>query len=132
MKVMKKLGTYNEKEGASFKSWLYTVAGNTVIDYYRTKKEIVDVQEIAEIGFCDDFGKNFDDKEKLREVQEFLRKLKPIEQEVVTLRVWDDLSYREIAEITGKTEDNCKQIYKRSIEKIHGNIALLLLLLFII
>jgi RNA polymerase sigma factor (sigma-70 family) len=130
IKVMKKLATYNEQEGASFKSWLYTVAGNTVIDYYRTKKEVIDVEEIAEIGFSEDFAKNFDDKEKLAEVQAFLWTLKPIEREVIILRVWDDLSYKEIAEITGKTQDNCKQIYKRSLEKIHGNISLLLLVLF--
>jgi len=30
----------------------------------------------------------------------FLKNLKPIEEEIVILKVWDELSYKEIAEIT--------------------------------
>jgi DNA-directed RNA polymerase specialized sigma24 family protein len=29
------------------------------------------------------------------------------------LRIWEDLSYREIAEITGKSVSNCKKIVSR-------------------
>lgn len=129
---MKGVDSFSEKEGASFKSWIYTIANNTIIDYYRTKKEQVDIEEIGELGFHSDFAKDFDNKEKLKEVQVFLSELKPIEREVVILRAWDDLSYREIGEITGKTEANCKQIFKRTIEKIQANITLLLILLLMI
>jgi len=134
MKILKNTTKFLKKDGASFKSWIYTIANNAVIDYYRTKKEKVDIEEIGEVGFHNDFGKNLDDKEKLAQVQEFLEKLKPLEKEVVILRVWDDLSYREIGEITGKTEANCKQIFKRTLEKIQANtvVPLLLILLLMI
>lgn len=133
MKAMKGLSSFSEKEGASFKSWIYTIAGNTVIDYYRTQKGQVGIEEIAEIGISEDIGKHIDNREKLHEVRTFLWHMKPLEQEIVILRLWDELSYKEIAEVVGKKEDNCKQIYKRTLEKIQANIILscVLLILFL-
>lgn len=130
MKAMKALERFETQEGASFKSWIYRIAQNTIIDHYRSKKEQVDIDEIAEIGFHENIAEVIDNKDKLTQVTIFLETLKPIEREIVILRVWDNLSYKEIAEITGKTQDNCKQIYKRSLEKIQANVTLLLLLMF--
>lgn len=127
IKTMRRLENYEEKEGASFASWLYSIANNTVIDYYRTQKGILDIDEVILRWVSEDLGQVIDDKEKLREVQDFLKDLKPIEEEVVVLRLWDELSYKEIAEVTGKKEDNCKQIYKRTIEKIQANLIVLCL-----
>ena len=132
MKAMKWLEKFSEQEGASFKSWIYCIANNTIIDHYRSKKEQVDIDEIWEIWFSEDLAKCIDDKDKLQEVQWFLGGLKAIEQEIVVLRVWDELSYREIAQITGKKEDNCKQIYKRTLEKIQANLMLILLVIILL
>lgn len=127
---MKALQRFETQEGASFKSWIYRIAQNSIIDYYRSKKEQIDIEEIAEIGFHENIAEIIDNKDMLIRVEVFLESLKPIEREIVVLRVWDNLSYQEIAEITGKSNDNCKQIYKRSLEKIQANITLLLLLMF--
>ena len=97
---MKALERFEAQEGASFKSWIYRIAQNTIIDYYRSKKEQVDIDEISEIGFHENITDIIDNKEKLLRVREFLKTLKPIEQEIIFLRIWDDLSYKEIAEIT--------------------------------
>ena len=129
MKAMKGLSNFSEQEGASFKSWIYRIAHNTVIDHYRVQRQQVDLDAIWEIGISVDIVKCIDDSNKLEEVRQFLWELKPIEKEIVLLRVWDELSYKEIAEITGKKEDNCKQIYKRSLEKIQANIILYLITL---
>lgn len=131
IKVMRRLESYEEKEGASFTSWVYCIANNTVIDYYRTQKEKANIDDIAVIWISEDLAQVVDDRDKLREVRDFLKDLKPIEEEVVVLRVWDDLTYREIAEITGKKEDNCKQIYKRTVEKIQANLMILCLCLIL-
>ena len=130
MKAMEALERFETQEGASFTSWIYRIAQNTIIDYYRSKKEQVDIEEIAEIGFHENIAECIDNRDRLKQVEMFLETLKPIEREIVILRVWDDLSYKEISEITGKTQDNCKQIYKRSLDKIQANVTLLLLLMF--
>jgi DNA-directed RNA polymerase specialized sigma24 family protein len=48
------------------------------------------------------------------------------------MRVWDGLSYKEIAEITGKSEASTKMAFGRILEKMQKEIpfAMLLLMLF--
>ncbi|NDK10162.1 RNA polymerase sigma factor [Candidatus Gracilibacteria bacterium] len=132
MKALKGIENFETQEGASFKSWIYTIAANMVIDYYRSAKEQVQLDDIAEMGISENIGSQIDNKDTLAKVLVFLKNLKPIEEEIVILKVWDELSYKEIAEITGKKEDNCKQIYKRTLEKIQANVSLLIILIFFI
>lgn len=129
IKAMKGLQKFSHREWASFKSWIYRIAQNSVIDYYRSTQVEVDIEDIFELGFSLDMAQYIDNKDKLWEVQSFLSGLSPIEQEVVVLRVWDELSYKEIAELLGKKEDNCKQIYKRTMLKVHANIMMTCLMM---
>ena len=59
-------------------------------------------------------------------------KLPKDKREIVLLRVWDNLSYAEIAALTGKTEGNAKVIFSRAMKDLRGLLPLstLLLLLF--
>lgn len=131
MKALKSLEFFGQKDNANFKSWIYRIAQNTVIDYYRTRKENIDIDGIVEVGICDDFAKQIDNKDKLSKVTKYLCQLKPIEREIVTLRIWDDLSYKQIAWLVEKTEDNCKKIFSRALKKLQENIVMLLLILLI-
>jgi len=132
MKALKWIENFETQEWASFKSWIYTIAANMVIDYYRSAKEQVQLDDIAEMWISENIGSQIDNKDTLAKVLVFLKNLKPIEEEIVILKVWDELSYKEIAEITWKKEDNCKQIYKRTLEKIQANVSLLIILIFFI
>jgi len=42
----------------------------------------------------------------------------------VVLRVWQEMSYKEIAEYLGKSEASCKMSYSRSIKKLKDKIPL--------
>lgn len=132
IKVLKSLEFFWEKDNANFKSWVYRIAQNTVIDHYRCRKEKIDIDAIAHPWISEDFATNIDNKNKLRDVLEYMKKLKPIEREVLTLRIWDDLSYKHIASIVGKKENTCKKIFSRSLKKVTANISMLLLLLVMI
>jgi DNA-directed RNA polymerase specialized sigma24 family protein len=37
------------------------------------------------------------------------------------MRLWDDLSYKEISQITNESVDNCKKIVSRTLSKIPNN-----------
>jgi RNA polymerase sigma-70 factor (ECF subfamily) len=68
------------------------------------------------------------DAEKLHTA---MKVLTPDQREIVMLRIWEGLSYAEIAEITGKSEGNAKVIFSRSISELRTKLpSLLLLLLF--
>lgn len=129
IKILGSIESYEEQSGASFKSWIYRIAHNSVIDYYRSKKENVDISEIPQPAISPDFGTMYDDTKKLQEVQGYLKTLSDKEQEVVFLRVWDDMTYKEISEVLGISVDNCKQVYSRTLKKIQANISLLLVIL---
>jgi len=101
---------------------MYTIARNAVIDYYRQKKESVDIEEADTYTLTENLQEKIDNQATLSEVKKFLEDTSPLEQEVVFLRVWDDLSYDEISHIVGKSVGNCKVVFSRAVAKIRNTI----------
>lgn len=132
MKILQNIEKYQEQSWATFKSWIYRIAHNAVVDHYRTRKEHEDIDGICEPGFSQDFWKQVDDTDSLKKVMQYLQQLWAKEKEIVILRVWDDMSYKEISEIVWESIDNCKQICSRSLKKIQANITLVLVLILMI
>lgn len=129
--AIKNIEKFKINENSSFKSWIYTIANNKVIDFYKTNKNLQNVWEYLDIYENIDFQENIDNKDKLKEVFEYLHKFKKEHREVFILRIWDDLSYKEISEITWLKEDNCKKIVSRILKNINSNLVILLLALII-
>jgi len=130
-KALGKLSSFNPDKG-NFSSWLYRIARNTVIDHYRTNKPTFDIEEVFDLKGSEDFERDFDVQDQLAEVQKYLKKLKPELRELVIMRVWDGLSYREIAEITGKSEDSCKVAFSRVMAKLKMEVPYAVVVLFLI
>ncbi len=134
VKALEKIDSFDAGAGSSFQAWLYKIAYNKIVDYYRSNNDSPNLEQLMEYHFYKsiDFEKQIDDKNKLAQVREFLNTLKPVHAEIVLLRIWEDLSYEEISQITWKTVDNAKQIFSRSLKKIQANITSLILLLLLI
>lgn len=47
------------------------------------------------------------------------------------MRIWDDLSYKEISELTWESLDNCKKIVSRTLSKIPNEYMMILLILLL-
>jgi len=112
IKSMDKIGSFNSGQG-SFSSWLYCIARNSVIDYYRTKKDTVDIDGLQNLGKSDNFDDKIDANIKLNEIKKYLQKFSKEQRKIIIMRIWDGLSYKEIAEITGKNEGSLKMIVSR-------------------
>lgn len=132
IKVLKSLEFFWEKDNANFKSWLYRIAQNTVIDHYRCQKEKISADNIVEVWVSEDFAAHMDAKGQLATAVKYLQSLKPVEREILTLRIWDDLSYKHIAKLVDRKEATCKKIFSRAIVKLRANISLLLLVLLVL
>lgn len=74
------------------KSYLITVARNTVYDHWRVRKEKVSLDPLQEEGKSIDLDLKMD-------IEEAIQKLSPKLREVVILRELNQLDYKEIAEI---------------------------------
>ncbi|MEI8344271.1 MAG: sigma-70 family RNA polymerase sigma factor [Candidatus Moraniibacteriota bacterium] len=129
LKCLEKLGTYQPSKG-SFSSWLYRIATNTVIDHYRTQKSHANIEDAWDLVSGEDLLKDVENKDKFAEVEKLLKQLKPDQRDIVMLRIWSGLSYCEIAEIVGKSEDNCKMIFSRAVGSLRSELVLAFLLLF--
>lgn len=130
IKAMEKIHQYNSNK-ASFKTWLYQIARNQVIDHYRQYKSIQNIEDTWDIKSNENITHKIDSQLKVESIQKYLKTLKPIQREIILLRLWGEKSFSEIAEITGKNEAACKMNFKRTLEKIKNEFPLFTLLILL-
>ncbi len=104
LKVLKGISSFDPGRG-SFETWLYRVAHNTLVDYYRAEgdRRTIDIDEATEI-YRYDSGVNRDYTELYVAVLGLVRKLRPAYREVLGLRLIEGMGNKEIAELTGDGE----------------------------
>jgi RNA polymerase sigma factor (sigma-70 family) len=107
IKVIDSLNSGSYKEEGKFLPWVLRISHNLCIDYFRKVKRkpvIVDAEgnDILEsIGFADQNVEDALIKEQSAQTIQSLIKLLPEEQrEVLVLRYYADLSFKEISEMT--------------------------------
>jgi len=131
LKAVKGLDGFDPARG-SISSWLYRIARNTVIDHYRTRHAEMNIDDAWDLTAGSDAGADIDALMKIDSVRGELKKLKSEQREIVIMRVWQELSYKEIADILGKSEASCKMSFSRSMKQLRANLPLAALLAFII
>jgi RNA polymerase sigma factor (sigma-70 family) len=126
-------GIQSVDENKPFGAWLYTIAGNSVIDHYRSAKHNADIDDIWDVSDdTTDIEGDTDTQLRFGKVQKYLKQLAPSERDIIMMRVWQELSYKEIADIVGKSEASCKMVYSRAIKKLRDVIPATLLLLLLL
>ena len=121
--ALKTIHNFVPQQQASVKSWFFRIAHNKVIDCYRTQKNTWDIHEGFEIPSNEDISTQAIHRDELNQVQEFLNELTPAHRQILCLRIWDDLSYRDIADMTWYSLSNCKKIVSRTLKQISANFS---------
>ncbi len=108
------------------KGWLYRVTHNQAVDYIRRESRLRTLhQKHAEqtLRNCPD-GRNCPASldERKEKVLSLLTKLHPREQQVILLRMEEGLSYKEISDITGRSEGNVGNILHHAVRKLSKQI----------
>jgi len=114
LKVQKKMADYTKEKGA-VSTWIYTIAHNTVIDFYRANKVMESIDEEREGELTpsqliseDNADSDLLNKETLSELAEAMDELSDEEKMVIVYRYYDGLSLREIADKTGLSYGQAK------------------------
>ncbi len=121
IKAFEKIKSYDAGK-SSFAVWLYRIARNTVIDYYRTRKSDANVEDVWDLFKDESLLKDVDNKIQLEKVGKYLQTLEPLQREMIIMRVWNDLSYKEISQIINKSEANCRVIFMRAVGKLKDKV----------
>lgn len=113
-KAFDKIDTYDEKY--QFKTWLITISKNIHIDVLRKKNSSIKAESYKEkeneIYSIADDNPTPEDKiiteQNLAKLLKDIKLLKPKYQEVINLRYFQELSYKEISEHIGEPMNNVK------------------------
>ncbi len=113
VKVWKNLKKFNRKK--QFKSWVFTIAKNTAIDFLRQKKK--DTFSLNEDLLSDksDFIKNLEQKDTLSEVHTALQKLSINYRAIILLKNEGELTFNEIAQKLNEPLNTIKSRYRRAL-----------------
>ncbi len=133
MKAMESIRSFKSDRG-EFRAWLYRIARNSLIDYYRTTRPSIDIETVWDLPSDDMTELRTQQHMDADKLHKALHILTADQRNIVLLRMWEGLSYKEIADLTGKTETNAKVIFSRSLLRLRegygGPAALSLLILF--
>lgn len=115
LKIIKAL----KKQRGNFHAWMYRIARNRLVDFYRQRavRAEVSINDVApkELSKNDDFSRQIMNKEKLRKG---LERLTDEQRQVVILKFIEGYANREIAEIVGKSVGAVKVLQFRALRAL--------------
>lgn len=109
-------------KGIGFSSWLFKIASNLVIDYYRNKsrRNIESIEKRDYIGETnwEQISEFLDNRDLFHAIYKDTDDLTDLQKEVVNLRFIGDLSLKETAEAMSKNVNSVKAIQHAAIKKL--------------
>lgn len=101
---------------ASPSTLIYRISHNTLIDFYRTKKEHYELDE--EIPFTDETLDSILTQETLTELGQALMRLEDRERSLVVLVYYDNKTLKEASAILKMSYSNAKLIMKKALGEL--------------
>jgi RNA polymerase sigma-70 factor (ECF subfamily) len=116
IKAFEHLGTFRRE--SSLKTWLYRIAVNHCINH--VKKHSQDFVEVTEtIGSAGaSVQAQLEDREQRDQFRRLVKQLPPKQKAILELRINEQLSYEEIAKISGRSVSTIKASVFFALEKL--------------
>lgn len=112
VKAFKNYNDFDTKK--PFQAWIYAIAHNHLVNYYRTANREVDLEQAYSLSI-NDAGK-LDAKFELERIVAIINSLEPYCREVLQLRFIDQLSNTEIAQMLQKDEGAIRTQISRAMQ----------------
>src|SRR3990167_9563264 len=105
-------------EAVSRSAWIYRIAHNHLANWYRGRRETVDIDDVAGLIKGSD-GRDLERWADVhREAAAALSVLDPDERRLVTLKYLEGYDYADMAELLGKSASALKMATYRAIKKL--------------
>lgn len=120
LKVARNAGNFDRSK-ASFGTWIFTIAQNTLTDHYRRKKLKVVSYEQEGTEPAIDFESQLEQisSEKRRVVFRELTTLKEKERLIIYYKFFEEYTNRRIAELLDMNESTVGTVLSRTLKKLH-------------
>jgi RNA polymerase sigma factor (sigma-70 family) len=129
MRVRQQFHRFERNTFADFKQWARTILYRRRQEWIRNhlsrnsdrhKRIIWDAIRARPNhgGTSSDGALSVEDREEAERAYQRFQALKPHEQFVIDLRLFQDLTYKQIAAMTQSTEDACRQAYNRALARL--------------
>ena len=115
VKVFEKLDGFDESK-ASLSTWIYTIARNTLTDYFRTRKVYAEIPETLEDGSS--VEEDVCRAEMLETLAEALETLPERERDIIILRFYSGKTLKEITAQMGISYAYGKVLQNKAFEKL--------------
>lgn len=116
IKAMNSIDSF--KGNSDIRVWLCQIAKNTYYSYLRKNKKLVSIDSLPEQEDDLNIEKKICVSEESMKVHEILHSLNEPYKEVFTLRVFGELSFKQIASLFGKSDNWACVTYHRARNKI--------------
>ncbi|MFM9952310.1 MAG: RNA polymerase sigma factor [Saprospiraceae bacterium] len=118
LKAMQRLNEYAFR-GVPFSAWLFRIASNEVSQYFRQNKagRVVSIEEVHIGEVMEEIDEEHNEalRNKLLLV---LNELNELDLQLIEMRFFEQMPFKEIADITGMTENNAKVKVYRILERL--------------
>ncbi len=108
IKVIKTLKSNSYNEEGKFLPWVMRIAHNLIVDHYRKNKKMPMLRETEEFSIFNVLSDNsLTIEDQLindlieKDLQKIILQLPEDQKEVLMMRIYQDLSFKEISDITG-------------------------------
>ncbi len=108
LKALESIASYNWR-GVPFSSWLFRIASNQAVDYFRkrSKQRLVPLDEERTMASTDT-ALLAEQNIRIEQLAQACKRLTEAQQEVISLRFAGGLSVAEVAKVMGKSEGAVK------------------------
>ncbi len=120
VRALEKIKQFNADKG-QFSTWIYTISRNLITDHWRSYHEHKDIEDVWDLASLDDVLEATHKQLVGEKLQKALRELAAESREVLMMRFWQDLSFAQIAELTGKSEGAVKMTVGRALKKLRAD-----------
>lgn len=111
----------------NFSVWIYRIAHNHLVDYYKkAKKELVAIEDVEnELKKDDRIAEKLDDKLSIAQVETVLEMLPEQQKEIILMKYFQELSHKEIADIMDMTEAHVRVQAHRALKTLQKQLSFL-------
>jgi RNA polymerase sigma-70 factor (ECF subfamily) len=106
--------------GGSFAAWLFRIAHNSIVNYWRDFRGTVALEQVESVATEDGTLRHLIEAEERQQIARLIAALPEDQRELLALRMAGGLSAKEIGQVIGKSEGAVRVAIHRTIQQLRS------------